>query len=106
VVVLLLPFFHFPNFIFLYYLIHCVLADLTLVAGALPHVKGWIETELGIDAKIVAPSGPIPKGLPPPLENPALLEALKGHCLRYSLDNMDRLHHSHGHTAMVHMRGC
>jgi hypothetical protein len=71
------------------------------VAGALPHVRSWVESELGIDMKVVAPSGPPPKGIPQPVTNDQVLRELEALGVKMSFDNMDRLHHAHGHTAMV-----
>lgn len=70
-------------------------------AGALPHVRSWVESELGIDMKVVAPSGPPPKGIPQPVTNEKVLKELERLGVKMSFDNMDRLHHAHGHTAMV-----
>jgi len=69
-------------------------------AGELPHVRPWVESELGVDVKVVAPSGPPPKILPTPIENQEVLKAIENAYVRISFDPMDRLHHSHGHTAM------
>jgi hypothetical protein len=53
-------------------------------------------------AEETVPSQPLPKTFPPPIENKEFLKAIEGNCVRYSLDGVERLCHSHGHTAQVH----
>uniref|UniRef100_A0A6B2L0P4 Alkylglycerone-phosphate synthase n=1 Tax=Arcella intermedia TaxID=1963864 RepID=A0A6B2L0P4_9EUKA len=68
-------------------------------AGELPSFRGWVETDLGIDLRVVAPSGPFPSHLPEPTKNEPWVKEAEGNYGKISFDPAERLQHSHGHTA-------
>eukprot|EP01128_Nolandella_sp_AFSM9_P012330 TRINITY_DN9174_c0_g1_i1.p1 TRINITY_DN9174_c0_g1~~TRINITY_DN9174_c0_g1_i1.p1 ORF type:complete len:607 (+),score=111.93 TRINITY_DN9174_c0_g1_i1:401-2221(+) len=65
----------------------------------LPHAREWVESEIGVETKIVAPSGPPPAAFTPSVENQEFLRAIDSAYARISFQGLERLHHSHGHTA-------
>src|SRR4051812_20777500 len=71
------------------------------VAGVeLPSFRAWVEEDIGVPCKITAPASPPPKitQFPNPVKNNSFISSL-GEAVRISFDAMERLHHSHGHTA-------
>jgi alkyldihydroxyacetonephosphate synthase len=70
-----------------------------LAGVELPYLRAWMENTLGLKAEETVPSQPLPKTFPPPIENKEFLKAIEGNCVRYTTDGVERLCHSHGHTA-------
>ena len=81
-----------------------LLGDRYLFSGkVLPHLRAWMEAQVGLDITRTSPPQPQMKAIPPPFSNgvprnQAFFEQIKNHCLDMSFDDEDRLFHSHGHT--------
>ena len=69
----------------------------------LPHLADWIEEKTAISVATTVEAQPYGDFVCPPLVNTsqAFLDAIDGHCAGVSQDDLDRIHHAHGHTCQV-----
>eukprot|EP00047_Mylnosiga_fluctuans_P001244 m.219489 g.219489 ORF g.219489 m.219489 type:complete len:616 (-) comp10175_c0_seq1:82-1929(-) len=64
----------------------------------LPHMREWMEAELGVDMTKLSPSQPALPAIPPPITHEAFVKDIVGHHGGISADAEDRVFRSHGHT--------